>query len=88
MMLHKYRKKVHIKAEQFDGSDERMKKYDITADFPGGDTYTLRIDNTCLPLKRGWWILDLGSHQVLGVIIHDWRTMSDDKFQTIYERVD
>lgn len=54
-----------------------MKKYDITADFPGGDTYTLRIDNEFLPLKRGWRILDLGTHQVLGVIIHEWRTVTD-----------
>lgn len=87
-MLHEYRKKVPIKAEQFDGSDEMMKKYEITADFPGGDTYTVRIDNTCLPLECGWWILDLGAHQVLGVIIHDWRTVPDDIFRRTYERVD
>ena len=28
-MLHEYRKKTTIKAEQFDGSDEMMKKYGL-----------------------------------------------------------
>lgn len=34
-MLHEYRKKTTIKAEQFDGSDEMMIKYSIQANPEG-----------------------------------------------------
>ena len=51
-MQHKYRKIEPIKAEQFDGSLEMMKKYHITDD-GFGETYTFRLDHECMPLKRG-----------------------------------
>lgn len=86
-MLHEYRKKTTIKAEQFDGSEKMMKKYNITDD-GFGDTYTFRLDNNCLPLKHGWWIVDCGRHTVLGYTFHSWRTMSDEDFRRTYERCD
>lgn len=70
-MLHKYRKIDPIKAEQFDGSVE---------------TYTFRLDNNALPLKRGWWIVYLGTSESYGLTLVYWRTMSDEKFHQTYER--
>ena len=55
-MLRKYRKIDPVKAEQFDGSLEMMKKYHITDD-GSGETYTFRLGNSPLPLERGWWIV-------------------------------
>ena len=86
-MLHEYRKKTTIKAEQFDGSDEMMERYHITDD-GFGDTYTFRFDNNCLPLKCGWWIVDCGKLTVLGYTFGNWTTMSDEDFRRTYERCD
>lgn len=86
-MLHEYRKKTTIKAEQFDGSDEMMQEYNITDD-GFGDTYTFRFDNNCLPLKQGWWIVYCGKRTVLGYSFDDWKTMSDEDFHRTYERCD
>ena len=85
--IKEYRKKATIKAEQFDGSDEMMKKYHITDD-GFGETYTFRLDNECLPLKRGWWIVYLGMSEVLGITLIHWNTMTDEKFHQTYERCD
>lgn len=87
LMLHKYKKIVPIKAEQFDGSDEMMKKYCITDD-GFGETFTFRKDNNCLPLKRGWWIVNLGKITVFDYTFTGWKTMSDEKFRKTYERCD
>ena len=86
-MLHKYRKTALIEAEQFDGSDEMMKKYCITDD-GFGETFTFRKDNNCLPLKRGWWIVYLGKSEVFGITLIHWETMTDEKFRRTYERCD
>ena len=86
-MLHEYRKKTTIKAEQFDGSDEMMEKYNITDD-GFGDTYTFRLDNKCLPLKCGWWIVDCGELTVFDYTFGNWKTMSDEDFRRTYEEVD
>lgn len=86
-MLHEYRKKEPVKAEQFDGSEDMMEKYNITDD-GFGDTYTFRFDNNCLPLRCGWWIVDCGRHTVLGYTFHSWKTMSDEDFHMTYERCD
>nr|DAJ07612.1 MAG TPA: hypothetical protein [Caudoviricetes sp.] len=86
-MLHEYRKKTTIKAEQFDGSDEMMEKYNITDD-GFGDTYTFRLDSKCLPLKCGWWIVDCGKLTVLDYTFGNWKTMSDEDFRRTYERCD
>lgn len=84
-MLHKYRKIDPIKAEQFDGSLEMMKKYHITDD-GSGETYTFRLDHECIPLERGWWIVYLGTSEVYGLTLVNWETMSDEKFNHTYER--
>lgn len=87
-MLHKYRKIDPIKAEQFDGSLEMMEKYQITDDGYSffGETYTFRLDNNAMPLKRGWWIVYLGTSEVYGLTLVEWRTMSDEEFHQTYER--
>lgn len=84
-MIKEYRKKTTIKAEQFDGSLEMMEKYHITDD-GFGETYTFRLDNNAMPLKRGWWIVYLGMSEVLGITLVHWATMSDEKFHRTYER--
>ena len=84
-MQHKYRKIEPIKAEQFDGSLEMMKKYHITDD-GFGETYTFRLDHECMPLKRGWWIVYLGKSEVFGITLIHWETMTDEKFRRAYER--
>lgn len=86
-MLHKYRKIDPVKAEQFDGSLEMMEKYHITDD-GFGETYTFRLDNSPLPLERGWWIVYLGMSEVLGITLYNWETMSDEEFHRIYEKCD
>lgn len=83
-MLRKYRKIDPIKAEQFDGSLEMMEKYQITDD-GFGETYTCRLNNGSMPLKRGWWIVYLGTTEFYGLTLVEWRTMSDEKFNHTYE---
>lgn len=84
-MLQKYRKIDPIKAEQFDGSLEMMKKYHITDD-GFSETYTCRLNNGAMPLERGWWIVYLGTSEVYGLTLVNWETMSDEKFHQTYER--
>lgn len=84
-MLQRYRKIDPIKAEQFDGSLEMMEKYQITDD-GFGETYTCRLSNSAMPLKRGWWIVYLGTIEVYGLTLVEWRTISDEKFHQTYER--
>ena len=60
-----------------------MEKYHITDD-GFGETYTFRLDNNALPLKRGWWIVYLGTSEVYGLTLVYWRTMSDEKFRQTY----
>lgn len=86
LMIREFQRRIPIKAERFDGSDEMMKKYDITCD--GGDTYTFRKDHQCLPLVVGDWIVDMGILEVLGITLHEWQTMSNVKFNSIYKMVD
>lgn len=83
-MLRKYRKIDPVKAEQFDGSLKMMDKYHITDD-GFGETYTFRLDNNALPLKRGWWIVYLGVSEFLGLTLVHWRTMPDEKFRKTYQ---
>lgn len=86
-MLHEYRKKEPVKAEQFDGSEYMMETYHITYDGIG-DMYTFRFANNCRMLKRGWWIVNCGEHTVFGYTFSDWKTMSDEDFRRTYERCD
>lgn len=86
-MIKEYRRKEPIKAEQFDGSAEMMRKYSITSDGFDG-RYTFRFENNCLPLRRGWWIVNCESIALFGVRFNDWQTMDNDKFWRTYEEVD
>lgn len=86
-MAHRYYANDVAKAEQVDGSLEMMKKYHITYDGFGDETYTFRLGNSPLPLERGWWIVYEGTSEVFGLTIVNWRTMPDEKFHHTYERV-
>ena len=83
LMLRNYRKINPVKAEQFDGSLEMMKKYHITDD-GSGETYTFRLGDSPLPLERGWWIVYEGTSEVFGLTLVNWKTMSDKKFHQTY----
>lgn len=57
-MIHKYRKKVPIEAERFDGSKEMINKYKLDAGDTGfGREYYLDTSLGCLALGEGDWIL-------------------------------
>lgn len=79
-MLHEYRKKTTIKAEQFDGSDEMIKKYDISTrsldDDVWFDLYT--VDGPMELIKGDWIIGGNGKYWFI----------PDDIFRRAYERCD
>lgn len=83
-MLHKYRKKVLIEAEQFDGSSELMKRYGIhEANVPAMVTDL----NLYLPTKEGDMVIKQGDWITTGVDGEHW-VIADDIFRRTYERVD
>lgn len=83
-MLHKYRKKVLIEAEQFDGSSELMKRYGIhEANVPAMVTDL----NLYLPTKEGDMVIKQGDWIATGVDGEHW-VIADDIFRRTYERVD
>ena len=77
-MLHEYKKKTTIKAEQFDGTDEMIKRYSIHVFNPNlaKNTFFLGINN----LSIGDWIVkdEYGNYQVV----------TDNSFRRTYERCD
>ncbi len=85
-MLHKYRKTVLIEAEQFDGTDEMMEKYDILPD-SGFVTPHHWSQWFVLPTKEGDMKLDNGDWIATGVDGEHW-TIDQDIFERTYERVD
>ena len=57
-MLHEYRKKTAIKAEQFDGSDEMVKKYDIsTYSMDDSEWFDLYTVDGAMEIEKGDWII-------------------------------
>ena len=81
--MHEYRKKTTIKAEQFDGSDEMIKKYRICTVVPpmvNNDNWYLLTEKAELVVKKGDWITTSidGTHWVI----------ADDIFRRTYERCD
>lgn len=74
-MLHKYRKTATIQAEQFDGSTEMTKKYDL--ENYGGDLVLDELEGE-FAIKPGDWIVkdEYGNYQVV----------TDDIFRRTYER--
>ena len=77
-MLHEYRKKTTIKAEQFDGTDEMIKRYSIHVFNPNlaKNIFFLGINN----LSIGDWI-------ATGIDGENW-VIADDIFRRTYERCD
>lgn len=80
-MLHKYRKTALIKAEQFDGSDEMIEKYDIEA------SVTIFISQYVLSTKEGPMYVHTGDYIATGVDGEHW-AIDQDIFEQTYEKVD
>lgn len=80
-MLHKYRKIVPIKAEQFDGSIEMTRKYNIErGDTGAGYEYYL-------PTNEGDMAFNEGDYIATGVDGEHW-AINQDTFERTYERCD
>lgn len=84
-MLHEYRKKTTIKAEQFDGSDEMAEKYGLKKFGWEGFVRTLNsLDNfdfgAPLVFSKGDWFIE-GENGKINVL-------SDKEFRRTYERCD
>lgn len=83
-MLHEYRKKTTIKAEQFDGTSEMIKKYGIhEAKVPPMVTDY----NLYLPTKWGDMVVTSGDWIATGIDGEHW-VIPDDIFRRTYERCD
>lgn len=79
-MLHKYRKTALIEAEQFDGSDEMIEKYDIEV------SVTIFISQYVLSTKEGPMYVHTGDYIATGVDGEHW-AIDQDIFERTYERV-
>ena len=84
-MLKEYRKKTTIKAEQFDGSDEMVKKYSVVD----------MANVTSVPLHGPRWFL-LTKEGTMELYENDWIvtesdgehwSIADDIFRRTYEEV-
>ena len=83
-MLHEYRKKTTIKAEQFDGSGKQIARYMVRIVAPtswGEGSYFL------LPAKEGDMKLNIGDWIATGIDGEHW-AIADDIFRRTYERCD
>ncbi|WP_347981374.1 hypothetical protein [Limosilactobacillus portuensis] len=79
-MLHTYRKTATIQAEQFDGSDEMIRKYDIRDHRMDGLTwFDLFTVKGAMEIDKGDWIIGNDGKY--------W-TIPDDIFRQTYERCD
>lgn len=86
-MIHEYRKKTTIKAEQFDGSAEMMDKYLIVV---LGTLTRGKVIDGCpcvLKTKEGAMNLHLGDWIATGIDGEHW-VIADDIFHRTYERCD
>lgn len=75
-MIKIYRKTTTIKAEQFDGSDEMIEKYNITPPMPLDPDYTINTLEGDMALGIGDWV-------ATGVNGENW-AISDDVFKKTY----
>lgn len=83
-MIHKYRKKVPIEAEQFDGSAVMKQKYGIhEAKVPNMVTDL----NLYLPTKEGNTVINCGDWIATGIVGEHW-VIANDIFHRTYERCD
>ena len=85
-MLHEYRKKTTIKAEQFDGSKKMAKRYGLEGCGPG--EFVQDLTTMACPsifeepetIKKGDWLIENGKAEV--------DVLSDEDFRRTYERCD
>ncbi len=84
-MLHEYRKKTAIKAEQFDGSMEMMQEYGIEAN-PEGH-YFADFPLYTIPTKEGKMAIHKDDWIATGIDGEHW-AIADDIFRRTYERCD
>lgn len=79
-MLHTYRKTATIQAEQFDGSEKMIKKYDIGKHEMDGDTwFDLYTVEGAMEIVKGDWIVSCESGTWF---------IPDKVFRKTYERCD
>ena len=78
-MIKIYRKTTTIKAEQFDGSDEMIEKYNITPPMPLDPDYTINTLEGDMVLGVGDWI-------ATGVNGEHW-AIADDVFNKTYSEL-
>ena len=84
-MLKKYRKKTTIKAEQFDGSDEMVSKYDLmTVSFPSGNETSMYVLTT---RHEGLVQIKIGDYIATDADGEHW-VIDKDVFKRTYERMD
>lgn len=77
-MIHEYRKIATIKAEQYDGSDEMDKKYNLGLN---------RFYQMILESKEGPLVIKPGDWIATGIDGEHW-VINDKIFRRTYERVD
>lgn len=82
-MLKEYRKTATIKAEQFDGSEEMIKKYNLGI-WKGQDTG--EVYEYSIPTKEGRLDLNVGDWIATGVEGENW-AIADEIFKKTYEEV-
>lgn len=83
-MLKEYQTKETFKAEQFDGSYEMIKKYNLGF-WKGQDTG--EIYEYSIPTKEGVLDLNVGDWIAVGVNDEHW-VISDEIFKKLYEEVE
>ena len=83
-MLHEYRKKTTIKAEQFDGSLKQITKYKVHI---VGPTSFGDVSYYALPTKEGNMVLHKGNWIATGIDGEHW-VIADDIFRRTYGRCD
>ena len=81
-MLHEYRKKTTIKAEQFDGSTKQIARYKVHI---VGQTSWGDASYFLLPTKEGNMKINKGDWIATGIDGEHW-AIADDIFRRTYER--
>ena len=84
-MLHKYRKIVPIKAEQFKATNKQISDYHIGLERSKGHHH--QVKSYYLPTKEGEMLLHLGDYIATGVKGEHW-AIDKDIFEKTYERVE
>ncbi|OCW61425.1 hypothetical protein [Limosilactobacillus reuteri] len=85
-MLHTYRKTALIEAEQFNGSDEMVKKYSVV-DMTNVTSVPLHGPRWFLPTKEGTMELYENDWIATGIDGEHW-VIANDIFHKTYERCD